>query len=121
MEIYRNNCLPLPQQVEQNRHDVQTLYALVDGAKWNKTKITLDVNGWESMDGRKYEYNIINDTFIDDMLFIVTAADEKSTIQFSGICYAESYDSGIKLTSFYKPDVDIEIIVYYNYNVNNNN
>ena len=121
MEIYRNNCLPLPQQVEQNRHDVQTLYALVDGAKWNKKKITLDANNWENAGGRKYDYNVVDDTFIDDMLFIVTPGDENTTLQFSEICYAESYDGGIKLTSFYKPDVDIEIIVYYNYNVNNNN
>ena len=120
MEIYRNDCLSLPQQVEQNRHNVQTLYALVDGTKWNKKKITLDVNMWENAGERKYVYNIVNDTFIDDMLFIVTAANENSTIHFTEICYAESYNGGIKLTALYKPDVDIEIIVYYNYNVNNN-
>lgn len=118
MEIYRDNCLSLPEQVQKNKCDIKNLYGKLDVAKWRHETVNLAVENWMHVGSNIATYNIVNSNFIDNMLFVVTPANEKASIGHGDINFAESYDGGIILTTRYKPDVDFEVIIYYNYNVN---
>ncbi len=117
MEIYINDCLSLPEQVQKNKCDIKDLYGKIDLTKWNHETINLSTENWMPIGSNMATYNIENSKFIDNMLFVVTPANEKASIAHGDINFAESYDGGIVLTTRYKPDVDIEVIIYYNYNV----
>lgn len=117
MEIYKDNCLSLPQQVQKNKYDIKNLYGKIDLTKWKHETINLTTDNWISTGGNNATYNIVNSNFIDNMMFCVTPGNEKASIAHGDINFAESYDGGIVLTTRYKPDVDFEIVIYYNYNV----
>ena len=117
MEIYRDNCLSLPEQVQKNKCDIKNLYGKLDLTKWKHETINLATENWMHVGSNIATYNIVNSNFIENMLFVVTPANEKASIAYGDINFAESYDGGIVITTRYKPDVDIEIVIYYNYNV----
>lgn len=117
MEIYRDDCLSLPQQVQKNKCDIKKLYGKIDLTKWKQETISLTADNWMHLGSNMATYNIVNSNFIDNMVFILTPANEKASLAYGDINFAESYDGGIVLTTHYKPDVDIDVIIYYNYNV----
>lgn len=117
MEIYIDKCLSLPEQVQKNKCDIENINENLDLTKWNHETVNLLSTGWGQSLGSNVTYDIVNSKFIENMVFAVVPCDENDSNVFGDIYFAESYDGGVVLTSRYKPSVDIDVIIYYNYNV----
>lgn len=121
MDIYCNNRLSLPEQVENNRENIAILFSSIQNGEIVKSNEILLKNNWvEVNDGWKQTVtmpNITSDTFS------VTVCDSRNDTvleAFRDIIQSNSIDNGMEFYSKSKPGVDIVIAVWYNITSINN-
>lgn len=115
MENYIENYLSLPEQVQKNKCDISQL----KNGKWFRAVATITPKMWQILGNNRYQADIKNVNFKDDMVFFVVGNDEKSAVEVGNIGFTSSYDGGILLVTNRKFDFDITLQIYYNYNIDN--
>lgn len=115
MENYMENYLSLPEQVQKNKCDISKLR----NGKWRSVVTSITPKMWQILGNNRYQADIKNVNFKDDMVFFVVGNDEKSAVEVGNIGFTTSYDGGILLVTNRKFDYDITIKIYYNYNIDN--
>ena len=113
MENYICDYLSLPEQVQKNKCDISQL----KNGKWHTAVTTVTPSMWQILGNNRYQADIKNVNFKDDMVFFVVGNDEKSAVEVGNIGFTTSYDGGILLVTNRKFDYDITIKIYYNYNI----
>lgn len=115
MDIYCNNRLSLPEQVENNRENIAILFSSLQNGEIVKSNEILLKNNWvEVNDGWKQTVtmpNITSDTFS------VTVCDSRNDTvleAFRDIIQSNSIDNGMEFYSKSKPIVDIVVSIWYN-------
>ena len=115
MDIYCNNRLSLPEQVENNRENIAILFSSLQNGEIVKSDEILLKNNWVAVnDGWKQTVTIPN---ITSDTFSVTVCDSRNDTvleAFRDIIQSNSIDNGMEFYSKSKPDVDIVISVWYN-------
>lgn len=115
MENYIENYLSLPEQVQKNKCDISQL----KNGKWFRSVTTITPKMWEILGNNRYQADIKNVNFKDDMVYFVVGNDEKSAFYAGDINFTSSYDGGILIVTNRKFDFDITLQIYYNYNIDN--
>lgn len=115
MDIYCNNRLSLPEQVENNRENIAILFSSLQNGEIVKSDEILLKNNWIAVNGGWKQTvtmpNITSDTFS------VTVCDSRNDTvleAFRDIIQSNSIDNGMEFYSKSKPNVDIVISVWYN-------
>lgn len=116
MLIYDINKLSLPQQVEQNRQDIQEL---IKKCKMKYIVATLQASMWEyysniGNNGHKWKYQVACDDVNDGSLVIITplSPDDYSYDGFSYLSFIESGNKTINIYAISKPPVNIDVKIY---------
>lgn len=121
MDIYCNNRLSLPEQVENNRENIAILFSSLQNGEIVKSNEILLKNNWiEVNDGWKQTVtmpNITSDTF---SVTVCDSRNETVLEAFRDIIQSNSIDNGMEFYSKSKPSVDIVIAVWYNITSINN-
>lgn len=120
MEIYRDDCLSLPEQVQENKYNVNLALTLFDSLNMKKIKVKLNSNAWmpTTIDNETvFKLTMTNPVFQNDMFFCVTCDEQNENyrIEYSKIFRAESAENKIVFYTNIKPNVDINIEILYNY------
>ena len=115
MENYICDYLSLPEQVQKNKCDISQL----KNGKWFRNVTTITPKMWEILGNNRYQADLKNDKFKDDMVYFVVGNDEKSALYAGDINFTTSYDGGILIVTNRKFDFDITLAIYYNYNIDN--
>lgn len=115
MDIYYNNRLSLPEQVENNRENIEILFGSLQNGQIVKSNEILLKNGWTAVADRWKQ--TVSIPRITENTFTVTVCDamnETVLDAFSDIIQSNSIENGVEFFAKSKPDVDIIITVWYN-------
>lgn len=115
MEIYYNNRLSLPEQVENNRENIEILFGSLQNGEIVKSNEILTKNNWNPVEARWKQ--TVSIPRVTENTFTVTVCDAMSEAvldAFSDIIQSNSIENGVEFFAKSKPDVDIIITVWYN-------
>lgn len=115
MENYMENYLSLPEQVQKNKCDISKLR----NGKWRSVVTSITPKMWQILGNNRYQADIKNVNFKDDMVYFVVGNDEKSAFYSGDFNFTSSYDGGILIVTNRKFDFDLTLQIYYNYNIDN--
>lgn len=115
MDIYYNNRLSLPEQVENNRENIEILFGSLQNGKIVKSNEILLKNAWNPIEARWKQ--TVSIPRVKENTFTVTVCDAITDAvldAFSDIIQSNSIETGVEFFAKSKPDVDIIITVWYN-------
>lgn len=115
MDVYYNNRLSLPEQVENNRENIEILFGSLQNGEIVKSNEILLKNGWTVVEDRWKQ--TVSIPRVTENTFTVTVCDAMSEDvldSFSDIIQSNSIDNGVEFYAKAKPEVDIIITVWYN-------
>lgn len=119
MEVYMNNLYSLPQQVENNRENIEILFNSIQNGSIVKSSEILLRGAW-TRDGDLWKQTVTIPNMTKDT-FTLTVCESKNThvlYDFMDIVMSNSVENGVEYYANEKPNLDILIGVWYN--VNNN-
>lgn len=115
MDIYYNNRLSLPEQVENNRENIEILFGSLQNGEIVKSNEILTKNNWTAVEDRWKQ--TVSIPRVTENTFTVTVCDAMSEAvldAFSDIIQSNSIENGVEFYAKAKPEVDILITVWYN-------
>lgn len=115
MDIYYNNRLSLPEQVENNRENIEILFGSLQNGEIVKSNEILLKNAWTAVADRWKQ--TVSIPRVTENTFTVTVCDAMNATvldAFSDIIQSNSIENGVEFFAKSKPDVDIIITVWYN-------
>lgn len=121
MNIYCNNRLSLPEQVENNRENIAILFSSLQNGEIVKSDEILLKNNWIEVNGGYKQSvtmpNITSNTF---SVTVCDSRDDSVLESFRDIIQSNSIDNGMEFYTKSKPVIDIVISVWYNITSVNN-
>lgn len=115
MDIYYNNRLSLPEQVENNRENIEILFGSLHNGEIVKSAEILLKNVWSPVETRWKQ--TVSIPRVTENTFTVTVCDAISDgvlDAFNSIIQSNSIENGVEFYAKSKPEVDIVITVWYN-------
>lgn len=115
MEIYYNNRLSLPEQVENNRENIEILFGSLQNGQIVKSNEILLKNSWNAVEERwKQTVSIPRVTANTFTVTVCDGVNDTVLDAFSDIVKSNSVENGVEFFAKAKPEVDIVITVWYN-------
>ena len=113
MDIFYNNVNSLPQQVEENRENIELLFGMAAVDNISRTNELLLSSAWQQ-EGDKYTIEIVEPYMTEYSLVYIAFNDSPDKLdEFRKIYMVEGLTEKFKLYALEKPNVNITVTVWY--------
>lgn len=113
MDIFYNNVNSLPQQVEENRENIDYLMGLAGGGDMMRSDEIIMSSGWQQ-NGDVWLYSITQPYVTRYSMVYVAFNDNPSKCdEFNKIYKTNSKDNAIELYAQDKPNVDLTVTMWW--------